>query len=507
VSRVLRRLVSASLLYAVGDILGRALLFVLIPVWTHYLSPEEFGSYEVLRVAGLVLTTLAGLALSTSVVRRSVERDPQGMRRFYGSVYAFQVAVALGLFAVLEWSGDGLFGALFSQGALGYVPYGRILVIYSLLGVLPVAPMGMLLFRERAGLHVALYLGAFSAKAALSLWFVVQMGLGLGGLLWAELFTALLLVPASFVLVRREASLAFDPQAVRAALAYSLPLVPHTLAHLVLTSSDRYVLQASHGARAVGVYGVAYLFSSALTVGSMAMNKAMSPFLFKSCQRLQELGALAPEPGATLDPEARAERGTLGLGMAAFYAAVGLAGLVGVLVAPEVVRYAMSEDYGSALPLIPWVVWGAALHGAYLVAVNLLFYFKKTVSVAVISGGAAILNLLLNLWLVPAHGALAAAITTLVAYALLALGVYLAAGRCLRVPYPWRRLAVLTALVVPGGVLAQVLELLPAPALRLGLKAALLLLLPLPILLGGLLRPSEIKALLAQWRPARRGPA
>lgn len=502
----LRRLVGSSILYTLGDIASRALMFLLVPIWTHYLTPAEYGVFEMLRVGGLVLTSIAALSLSAAVVRQVVELERERFRRFYGSVALFQAGFVVVLLLVAELAGEPLFAALLD--GIPYQPLGRLLVIAALLGVLPLAPMTLLLYRERPGTYVSLNLGLFTTKAALSLALVVGLRMGVAGLLWAELLAALLFMPVALVLIVRETRLAFELSSVTAALAYSLPLVPHSLAHLVLTSSDRYLIGIYHGAGAVGLYGVAYLFASGLTVGALALNKAMGPFVFQTCHELERLGGVRLPPGRPVGAEVQEQRSLLGTGIAMHHLAVGLAGLLMVVLAPEVVRYLMAQSYAAALPFIPWVVWGAALHGSYLMAVNFLFYYKRTVAAPLLSGGCAALNLGLNIWLVPRHGAMAAAVTTLICYLALAASVHGVARRCMDVPYPVRRLAVLVVVLVPAAAVGFLLDGLDHAGLRLAAKALLLLVATLLLAAGGfrsMLEPQRLIALLASRRQQGRG--
>ena len=76
-----------------------------------------------------------------------------------------------------------------------------------------------------------------------------------------------------------------------------------------------------------------------------------------------------------------------------------------------------------------------------------MFFHKKTKWVPWVSGGAAVLNVVLNLVLIPLLGAVAAAVSTLVAQAMMALIFHVISRRLGKMPYPYMQ-AVLPVVVL-----------------------------------------------------------
>jgi O-antigen/teichoic acid export membrane protein len=426
-----------------------------------------------LRVVGLVLTTAGTLALGASVTRQFITSRVENFRRFYGSVFVFQALFVIVLVVGFEIAGPWLFERLFRD--IAYEPYGRVVVMSSMLAVLPVIPRSMIFFEEKPRLYLALVLGSYGATAAISLYLVAVERMGVMGLFYGELASLGLMTPVYGYLISKRVEPSLDGERIRKALAYSLPLVPHTLSHLVLSSADRYVIQMYHDNRSVGLYGIAYVFGIGMTTLSMAFSKALAPFIFRSLKRCDEVGGTVIRSGDA-GGDAGERAGTmreLGTGITAFLAGVLLSGLAIAVLAPDVIRLLMPKSYEAAIPLVPWIVCGTVAHGSYLVAVNVLFYYKRTVLVAVISVSCAVLNVLLNLWLVPRWGPAAAASTTFVAYVLLAGGVFLAARASMRLPYEWENIGILTVTVAAAAGAAVYMDAMEPAGLRIVLKTLL----------------------------------
>ena len=116
---------------------------------------------------------------------------------------------------------------------------------------------------------------------------------------------------------------------------------------------------------------------------------------------------------------------------------------------------------------------------------------KRTQFNWVVTGVAALVNVALNLILIPPYGIMGAAVATVAAYVVMFLGMTWYAQRVFPVPYQWRR--VLTA-VAAALVLLLLGRQLGGLAAAIGLTIAY----PLALLLLGFFLPEERRRLLAR---------
>jgi O-antigen/teichoic acid export membrane protein len=106
----------------------------------------------------------------------------------------------------------------------------------------------------------------------------------------------------------------------------------------------------------------------------------------------------------------------------------------------------------------------------------------------VVAGFAAVVNVVLNVILIPSYGMIGAAIATLAAYVALFLGMWLRSRRIYAVPYQWRRLVTLAAVAVALTILGRELGSLPV-------AIALTVVYPLVLLPLGFYQPAELQRL------------
>jgi O-antigen/teichoic acid export membrane protein len=210
-----------------------------------------------------------------------------------------------------------------------------------------------------------------------------------------------------------------SPVLFRAMVVFAVPMTGFELSSLVMQMGDRYVLQAMLGAEAVGLYSAAYNLSDYI---KLALFTAMSSAALPMCVRLAESeGTAAVE--AFLVTFTRTFL-LIGLGVVAAMAAVG-GDLMAVLA---------SAKYQPAAVVIPWVMLGMMFE-AYIVIAGVGLYLRKrsVVTMGMVAGGA-VLNVVLNLLLVPRLGIQGSGVANLCSYAAVVAIALLATRRTLRPP-------------------------------------------------------------------------
>jgi len=167
------------------------------------------------------------------------------------------------------------------------------------------------------------------------------------------------------------------------------------------------------------------------------------------------------------------------------------------LLAPWLVRLLATPRFYRAAEVVPLLVFGATAFIAFNVMSIGIGRAKKTQFNWVVTGGAALVNIALNLLLIPPYGMVGAAISTLIAYVAMFLGMTVRAQQVFPVPYQWRRIVLTVAAAVALTVLGKSLDVPLAGAVLLsGLYP--LILLPL-----GFYLPVELRRIRALVSPAR----
>jgi len=257
-----RTLVGQASLYGFFTLLRRVVSFALTPLYTHYLSPTDFGVLELLSIAGTFVSILGGFKLDAAFYRFYVAATTDEERRRVLSAamltsLAFSTAIVLPLLVLVTMHPI--------ESGTTTIPVGAVHLVLAAMW-LDLATSVPLAYC-RATNRVA-FLGTVSTTqalttGALATFLLVAVGMDYTGVLWAMLVGTALTAISALVVVRPSV-LAWDAGVAGSLLRYGLPMLPASLFMYVLSSSDRYFLARFASFADLGVYAVAAKFALAL---------------------------------------------------------------------------------------------------------------------------------------------------------------------------------------------------------------------------------------------------
>lgn len=481
----LKNLIAQSATYGLGDLLTRAIAFLLIPVYTRYLSPADYGILGVASSLTAVLGIVYPLGLNAAAMRFYYDAPDETARRELLGTLALAV-LGIGLALTLALAATPLGAVLFGAAVrdIPFSPYITTLLWTACFVNASVIPLVIFRVQEQPRRYVAYTVGGFLLTTAAILYYVVGRRAGALGNLRGVMIASGVMMAVYVITTFRHVAFAFKRQWLAASLVYGLPVVPHLLAHWALTLSDRSILNHLVPLEQVGVYTLAYQVSVALSLITQALNTAWMPFFYR------------------LASEADAERNlarffTYYLGIATF-AALGLAALGG-----DVIRIVANPAYHAAARWVSVITLANLAQGFYYPAVFALFYRRKTAYLPFLTGSAAALNIALNVWLIPRWGIGAAAWSKVAGYVALAALTFAAGQRVYPIRWEYRRLGVMVGLgAALWAVSALVLGPLPLGA-RVAARAGLVAAFPLMLWAARFPAADErgyVMRLLDRWR-------
>lgn len=475
-----KSLAGKSLIYGLGSVLLRSINLLVLPLYTRYLTPADYGIVALGSTLTALLSLILPLSLYSAVARFFflIESEAE-RRRVIGTIWLAMLGVGLVISLVLDLVGARLFDAIFPQ--LPFDPYVRISIWTAFLVLFSFVPLNLFQVQERPGAYVWWTGAVLLLTVGLTILFVVFLEQGAYGYLLATLIANVVFALPYIVVTLRDADFCIDFGYLKKALAFSLPLVPHGLASWVLAVSDRAILQFYVTVSALGLYSLGYTFGMIQIMISVAITQAWIPFVFK---RVAAEGSAA---------EPRLAR------LVTYYTLTICAVAVGLcLFARDAIYLLTAEPFHPAYQVVPVIVLGYLWNGLYIVPLNFLFLKSRTALIPLGTVTAGLVNVAMNLALAPHYGIMAAAWATFVAFLVMFILVFVFAHRVYPFPYEYRRIAGIlgaTGLVICIGLFID----LPLYASIL-IKTILLMTFPLMLLLGGFLFADERVALIALVR-------
>jgi O-antigen/teichoic acid export membrane protein len=433
------RLVSGSAIYALANFGIKALNFFLLPLYTRFLTPADYGLISLAETVAAVVATLLGMGLEPGMRRLYFQYvdDAGKLARYLGSVMRFSLLVTGAVVVLALLAGPRILRLADPHLEVPFYPYIALAIGAAALSQLVQYRLGLFQVQAKPREYGWLALALFVATAACALLLVVVYRWGAYGMLLGKLIASAALALVALWMLRHWLGAKTEWAFVLETLPLSLPLVPHSLMALGLVVADRFILERYRSLDEVGLYSLAYTLGMVMYLVSLSIAQAWQPIYFDTARAGDATG--------------RRMLGTLSSGLATFLSAVAF---IGVLIAPEVARV-LDPRYRAVGRLIPWIIGGYLLHAMFGLFHLSVLQGKRTQFILFASAMAFVANIGLNLWWVPAYGMYGAAYATLVAYGLEALVMYAYAQRLFPLPYQWSRIVLAMVVVAAGLWLTQ----------------------------------------------------
>ncbi len=466
-SGYLRRLATTGAAYTAASILSKLIAVALLPLYTRYLTPADYGAAEVMFAAVVSASIVIRLGTIEALLRfyyKDGEDPARVVSTSFAALFWFSTIAAL---IALPFAGS-ISEALLDRPApdLARIAIGG-------LWVATLHEYLLTLFRleERARAFFAVTIANVLVAIALTVVLVVGRDEGARGLLLGSYVSGAVFVLGLIVVHRRRLSLWIDTALLRRMGRFGLPTMPAELSLYLLNFVDRIVIVRTVGLAEAGLYSLAVKFAQAVNVLVRGFQLAWPPLAYSIRD----------------DDEARRAYAAVVTWFVAGCAFV----VTGMwLFSRWIVRALAAPQFFDSYEAIGLIATGVTLYALYMVLVVILgrtgrteFNFPATIA-------ALVANLALNLVLVPPLGIVGAGLALVASYVVVVVLMYVFTQRLFPVPYQWGRLArivlVTSALVGLGELL------LPTDGfLGFATRALFWLAYPLVLLLSGFFTDQE----------------
>lgn len=430
--------------YISSNVLLKAAGFLLTPLWARFLTPADYGITGTLGAYSGVLTTLLMMGLHGAVVRQYYDYmdDPESQKSYVTSVTLFQLLVSGVVVLLLNIWGPALW-ARFTTGRIPFDPYVRFMLLSACVATWIAIPQSLYQAQQKARSYVYVGYGRFFLGVAANLILVVGLRQGAYGKMLGQLVSGATVAIVVLVLVlRRWFAPHIDWRYIRDGLVYGLPLVPHLVGGWALRAADRVVLERFVSLSELGLYNFGYTLGMSMQFLVAGINRAWVPYYF----RLMENHS---------SPNNRIVRV-----VSIYVALIGGICLVGVLFSGEIVYVLMPPIYQGVVPYVAPVLLGYLFMGFYYFAGLPFFYYKKTEILPLLTVSVGVVNVFLNLWLVPHYGAIVSAWLTALTYGLQFIITFWVGRFYQKIGYPLARYGFILLIILAGIMLTNLLDIL-----------------------------------------------
>jgi len=450
----------------------------MIPIYTRYLTPGDYGLLELLDLTLNVMAMFAGLNMGSAVLRYyNYFDDPKEKLEVFTTSLIFTFILSILALGVLESLSIPI--SKLVSGDSGYFRYFQITFLCLAIQTIYLIPETYLLACKKSLIYSILSIGTFICGLGLNILFLVFMKMGVLGILFSMLITKALNGLVVSAITLRGVRYSFSWEKLRKIISFSLPLVPAAFGMFIIHFSDRFFIQKFCNLNDVGLYSLGYKFGMILSiVVSVPIFRIWNTQCFET---------------------AKSENGKKVISriFTYFSAVIIFAGLGICMFVDETIHIMAASQYQGASKVVPLVVLSYVLYGITNFFTLGIMISNKTKYIAYIQLPVAGINILLNMYLISRYGVMGAAVSTVLSFSWLCMLTFLISQKLYPVPFEYGRISILFLLAVLILALSRLIE--ASLLMSLGIKSLLIIAFPLTLIIGRFFYEDEVtkgKALL-----------
>lgn len=417
--RALLSLSWQSVAYGIGIFGSQAIMLVMTPLFTHNMAQQEYGAISVITVIYAFINTFTNAGLPSATFRLfNDSSDEQNQRQVIGAsqflffTFAFIPAIFILVFArdlsQILLKTDRF--ALSLQIAAVYLIFDTMNTFGTIMLRIQVRPLA-------SSIHSVIMI---ACKTGIAVLMVMYWDMGVNGYWLGYLLGSFIGLLVMIWLIRSSLIFQVSLEKVIESLKYGIPLIPNALSNTALRLADRYLIGFFVGLEQVAIYDIGYKIGSIINMATEPFRSAWPQYAF----------SIMHKPNAQ-----KIYRDVLSFLSAAVFLLI----LIIVGFRSEFVNLLAPASYDGAIYIIPWVALSQLFLALYPVLSIGPKILKKTHYLAWASVASAVVNIVLNLFLIPSMGILGAAIATFVSYLFLGVFTYIIGQRVFPFPIDWNR--------------------------------------------------------------------
>lgn len=363
--------------YGTSGVISQVVGFFLLPLYTSYLTPKDYGVLALLTYISVFFVPMASLGITNAIFRRyNVANEEEDRVISLSTGFWTVVGISCALFILAWLNAEAISGFLLGSKEYAYFVFLVLLVslITSVDGVVNATLRAKRKVKQIATMRVVKVLVAISS----TILFVVVYDLGIAGVLYGqivgELVILIILTHSTTRFIRFQLSLI----ELKALLNYGLPFLPHRLFTYGANFLAIYLIRRFIGLEEAGLFDIAVRFTLPVTFIMGAVQFSWVPLKF---QIHKEEGDNAPYVFRRL---------------ISFYFYVITILVVGVIiVGPELLRLMTDQQFHEGVYLLPFAALIPFTRACYFMMGTGMELTDNTKSIPLISG-AGVLTLLLT---------------------------------------------------------------------------------------------------------------
>jgi len=386
-----------GLIYGLGSIAQSAAGFLLLPLYSKYLVPHDFGVFSLIQMIGTIMGAVFYLGVSTALPRSYFDyNDPNDQKKVFNTTLLLLV-----IGAIVQTIIGVLFSSHISKLIIGSMEYGHLIFINLVSSALTFINTGFLVYlRLLRKSKVVVTTSVVSLFATLSIAYYLltirQMGISapIYAILISQCVTTIFFIT---YLWRTISIINFSKEEVSIQLKFGIPSVLASLSLMITDWGDRVVMNNMLSTSDVGIYSMGFRIAMIYNIFIMLpFSMIWHPMMmeYRNDKNIKELFNK----------------------ITYYFTLVSMLLILFCIYLLDniLIVFNFGEDYSRSFPIIPFIMIGLYFNGLQSIFSAGLFYKRKPIYLTYVYLCVGGFNIFLNILLIPIFGVWGAVISALI---------------------------------------------------------------------------------------------
>ena len=377
----LRFLIKHSSIYGIGTVVAQAVGFLLLPFYTRYLTPADYGVMSLINVT----IDIVGLILTLNIVNAMSRyyfdyAEIQDQNRVISTVYWIFFVMAGAFLPILYLSATPLSILVF--GSSVYEQHFLVALLSLIVGANVDLGLTYLRIKSESTKFVKISILRTVCLIGLNIYFIAGLKTGVLGIFYATLICGAVFAIGLSTTTLFRVNIRFSLSLAKDMIMFSFPLIFSNVFRIVVNQSDKYLINYFFTPFQTGIYSVAQKIGQ--SIHSLITSPFLQSYLPKRFDIMRQSNAKA----------------VYAMVLKYYVLFIGTVGLVLSVFSPEIIRLMTTEEYFATATYIPFVVSSMIIFGMKYHFETGIIIEKQTKYIAIINGISAVVNIFLNYFLI-----------------------------------------------------------------------------------------------------------
>lgn len=430
----INKLFSDTIFYSIGNILNRFIAFLLLPLYTHYFNPAEFGIFSLVYAFWFFVAVVYLYGMETAFQKFFIEeKDFQKQKSIYSTVL-IQIFITSVIFSTTIYFSSDFISKILTGDVTNsiLVKWLAIVIIFDALSRFP---MILINAKQLSKVYTIINLISVIINLLCNIIFIVFLKLGIVSIFYSFLISYISLFVISFFYCKQYFVLKYIFNEVKSLFKFSHNFIYYGIFLISLDLIDRFFLGYYKSNQDVGIYSACYRIGMIMNLLISGFRTAWFPFFLKL--KDQENNKEIFSKIFTLF--------TLGGLMIFLFISLFSDDLVKIHFGKF---WLLDPAYWSGLYILPFILLSYLLNGLFL-NMNVASYFENKIKYLVISVAiGSISNIIFNIMFIPKYSIFGAALATFLSYLLMFITLYSLSQKKYYIKYEWNKITIITLIAI-----------------------------------------------------------